>query len=147
MIFADYDELDTAKEKLINELKTQVTNAFNDIFTQCWMRAYDIWGLCLNVTKPEFLKFSKGHKQEWCDKMSLLFETSFECVVRVMYETTRTINIEMLHFIIDDFFDHSGELFYEDWFLCSKCFKTTDHHDEERDTVICMSCENTTTQT
>ena len=147
MIFADYAEFETAKSQLKTELKTRVANAFDNIFEQCYYHIYDIWGFVLDVTKPAFLKFTKGHKEEWCDKISLLFETAFECVVRVMYETKRTISIEILHFIIDDFFDHSGELFYEDWFLCSKCFKTTDHHDEERDTVICMSCENTTTQT
>ena len=145
MIFANYDEFETAKSLLKAELKTQVTKAFDEIFVECYYKVYDVWGHVLDVTKHTFLKFTKGHKEEWCDKISLLFETAFDSVVRALYETTNHINIEDLHMYIDDFFD-KDELFYEDWFLCSKCNKSTDYYDVEKDTIMCSACEDTTTQ-
>jgi hypothetical protein len=141
MIFADYAELKTAKDQLKNELKTKVTNAFEDISVECFYRVYDIWGHVLDITRPLFQKFTKGHKEEWCNKVSLLFETAFDSVLKVVYETTQHVNVEDLHFFIDDFFD-KDELFDEDWFLCSKCFKSTDYYDEAKDTVMCMVCDN-----
>ena len=113
MIFDDYAEYETAKSQLKTELKTQVANAFDKIFEQCYYHIYDFWGHVLDVTKPAFLKFTKGHKQEWCDKISLLFGTAFDSVAKVVYETTKTVNIEDLHFYTDDFFD-KWELFDEE---------------------------------
>ena len=145
MIFADYAEFETAKSQLKTELKTRVANAFDNIFEQCYYHIYDIWGFVLDVTKPAFLKFTKGHKEEWCDKISLLFETAFDSVAKVVYETAKTINIEDLHFYIDDFFE-KWELFDEEWFMCSKCFKTIDYYDGQRNICLCKSCEESTTQ-
>ena len=118
MIFANYDEYKTAKSQLQDELKTPVTTTvLGKILEQLQFQGLDAWGFLLDSTKPSFLKFTKGHKQDWCNKMSLVFDTAFDSVVRVVYETTSTVNIKDLHFFIDDFFD-IDELFDEDWFLC-----------------------------
>ena len=100
MVFADYVEFETAKSQLKTELKTRVANAFDNIFEQCYYHIYDIWGFVLDVTKPAFLKFTKGHKEEWCDKISLLFETAFVSVATVVYERTKTINMKTCTFIL-----------------------------------------------
>ena len=73
MIFADYAELETAKSQLKNELKSQVTNVFDELFERCYFKAYDTLVLRLDSIEHAFLKFTKGHKKEWCDKTSLLY--------------------------------------------------------------------------
>jgi len=139
MIFANYHEYKTAKEQLKVELKTPVTaTVIGKISEQLQFQRLDAWGFLLDSTKPSFLKFTKGHKQDWCNKMSLVFKTAFDSVVQVVYETTNTVNIEDLHFFIDDFFN-KDELFDEEWFLCSKCFKTTPVL--SNDTNLCSDCE------
>ena len=145
MIFADCNEYETAKSQLKEQLKSQVTNAFEKISEQCWFGIYDLWGNVLENTRPEFLRFTKGHKREWCDKMSLLFETAFDSVVKVVHKTTKTINIETLHVFIDDFFDDDNELFFEDWFFCSKCLRAVPALDEEKKPFVCWDCADSTT--
>ena len=140
MIFADYDEYETAKVQLKEELKTRVTQDSGFIIHICR------WGLWFDCerTKPAFLKFTKGHKHEWCDKVSLLYETGLESVVLIARQT-KTLNLELLHLYIENFFEYvSHDLFYEDWFTCSKCFKST--HSLSDDTNLCTDCEDSTTE-
>ena len=119
---------------------------FDDLFERCYFKAYDTLVLGLDSIEHAFLKFTKGHKKEWCDKTSLLFKTAFDSVVEVLYEATNTnMNVKSLHYYIDDFFD-KDELFDEEWFMCSKCFKTIDYYDEQRNICLCKSCEESTTQ-
>ena len=125
MIFADYAELERAKSQLKDELKSEVTNVFDDLFERCYFKAYDTLVLGLDSIEHAFLKFTKGHKKEWCDKTSLLFKTAFDSIVEVLYK---------------------DELFDEEWFMCSKCLKSTDYYDEERSFCLCKSCEESTTQ-
>ena len=69
MTFANYHDLETAKEQLKAELKTQVTTTvIGKILEQLQFQRIDVWGFLLHLTKPLFLKFSKGHKQDWCNK-------------------------------------------------------------------------------
>ena len=136
MIFADVADFETAKSELKKELKNRVTESFDHILQ--WYGVYNIWGHVLESTKPAFMKFTKGHKEPWCEKMSLLFETSFDCVVKVVYVTTLNVTIDVLHVFIDEFFENA-ELFNEDWFLCSKCFRST-YADS-----FCESCDTNST--
>ena len=136
MIFANYHELETAKEQLKAELKTQVTKESNHIIEggPGW---WGLWIDCLDRTKPAFLKFTKGHKDEWCEKISLLFETGFDSVVDIAREI-RTLNLKVLHLYIENFFDKYDLFEEEEWFLCTGCFKNTDWYDEE--SKLCRSC-------
>ena len=144
MIFANYHEYETALEQLKNDIKLQVTEVLvNNILEQQWHGVYDVWGILLEVTEPAFLQFTKGHKKEWCDKMAFSYETAFDSVVKVYLKTTNDLKFEDLHLFIHDFFD-DGDVFFEDWFTCSKCFKST--HCLSDDTNLCTDCEDSTTE-
>ena len=67
MIFSSNIEYENALCHLKEELKTQITKSFDGIVQECWYGTYDVWGHVLNDTKPSFLRFCKGHKEEWCN--------------------------------------------------------------------------------
>ena len=141
MIFASDDEFETAKEQLKDELKTHIAKVVHKISDECSNEWAYVWVFLLDSTEPVFLKFTKGQKPEWCNKMSFLFETAFDSVVRVLYETNNTINIRALNIFIDDFFNKHDLFDDEYWFLCSKCFGLKAFWDDETNTCVqCAVC-------
>ena len=137
MIFSSNIEYENSINHLKEELKTQITKNFDGIFQECWYGTYDVWGHVLNDTKPLFLRFCKGHKDEWCNKTSMMFENTFDCVLEVAHKTMKRMEVDVLLVFVDSFFD-KREMFDEEWFWCSKCLKTTGFFDDVTNT--CLSC-------
>ena len=137
MIFSSNIEYENSINHLKEELKTQITKNFDGIVQECWYGTYDVWGHVLNDTKPLFLRFCKGHKEEWCNKTSLMFENTFDCVLEVAHKTMKRMEVDVLLVFVDSFFD-KREMFDEEWFWCSKCLKTTGFFDDITNT--CLSC-------
>ena len=104
-IFSTYDEYENEIDILKEKFKARVRSVFDTIHTGCYYGDFDVWGHFLNVSKPDFMQFTKNTHEEWCDKISCLFETSFDSVLYVIYSKDKDIEIETLELFIDDFFN------------------------------------------
>ena len=104
-IFSTYDEYEEECNILKERLKVRVRSGFDRIHTGCCHGVFDVWGYFLNVSKPDFMQFTRNTREEWCDKISCLFETSFDSVLYVIYSKDKDIEIETLELFIDDFFN------------------------------------------
>ena len=103
-VFATLEEYETGIEMLKERLKEHVRSAFQEISIACYHGVFDVWGSVLNVSKSEFLTFTKNKTEEWCDKKSYLFETCFDSVLHVMFTRDKAIEIKTLELFIDNFF-------------------------------------------
>ena len=94
-IFSTLDEYENERNILKEKLKARVRSKFDAIWE---------WGHFLSVSKVDFMQFTKNTHAEWCNKISCLFETSFDSVLYVIYSKDKDIEIETLELFIDDFF-------------------------------------------
>ena len=78
---------------------------FQEISIACHHHVFDVWGHVLDVSKPDFMAFTNGTNEEWCDKISCLFETSFDSVLYVVFSKDQAIEMKTLELFIDNFFD------------------------------------------
>ena len=137
-MFHSTEEYEEELSKLKERLRLQIKRASNEIFVECYNGLYDVWGHVLNVSKHEFMTFTKGHNEQWCDKISCLFETGFDSVLKVIFSKNKDIYEETLDFYIDDFFKKQY-IFEEEWYVCSKCQLQTEFLNDE-----CNTCDDCT---
>ena len=136
-MFGNTEDYEKERVKLKENLKSQVRNALDDINIQCLYGIYDVWGHVLNVSKNEFMLFTKGCKEQWCEKIACIFETGFDSILKVVFSIKKYIDAEILDFYIDDFFEKQY-IFEEEWYFCAKCQKSTEFFNDESDT--CQDC-------
>ena len=104
-MFTTHEEYETGIVTLKERLKERVRSVFEDICIECQHHVFDVWGHVLDVSKPDFMAFTNGANEEWCDKISSLFETSFDSVLYVVFSKDKDIEMETLELFIDNFFD------------------------------------------
>ena len=103
-IFSTLDEYETELNILKERLTESVRSNFDDIYIACYHGCFDVGGHLLDVSKGDFMQFTKNTHEEWCNKISCLFETSFDSVLYVMFTIDKDIEIETLDLFVDDFF-------------------------------------------
>ena len=137
-MFSDTTQYEAELLCLKQRLKDKIKTSFDDIYVDCLYNNFNVWtGGLLGTSKKEFITFTNGRNEHWCDKISIVFETGFNSVLKVVYTVYKDINIETLQFYIDDFFEKQ-HLFEEKWFVCSKCKQEIEFLDDE--TKWCFDC-------
>ena len=96
-MFGNTEDYEKERVKLKENLKSQVRNALDDINIQCLYGIYDVCGHVLNVSKHEFMLFTKGFNEQWCEKIACIFETGFDSILKVVFSIK---NISMQKFLI-----------------------------------------------
>ena len=104
-MFTTLEGYETGIVTMKQRLKEHVRSAFQETSIACHHHVFDEWGHVLDVSKPDFMAFTKGANEEWRDKISCLFETSFNSVLYVVVSKDEDIEIKTLEIFIDDFFD------------------------------------------
>ena len=104
-MFSTIKEYETGIDILKERLKERVRSVFQEIYVACRHHVFDVWGRLLDVSKADFMAFTKGNNEEWCDNISCLFETSFDSVLYVVFTKDKDIEMKTLELFIDEFFN------------------------------------------
>ena len=104
-IFSTYDEYEEECNILKERLKVRLRSVFNEVRIACYHGVFNDFEQIFSNSKSDFMAFTKDTHEEWCNKTSLIFETSFDSVLYVVFTKDKYIEIETLELFIDDFFD------------------------------------------